>query len=372
MSRTMAHPDYAVELPGLADAVADAAATPKHSTLVKALQAFAPLARAKLIAMQDGCWLSALSVIDANGVIVATDHATWLADEVAQDDGAVANTYIRLKNAGHQLVRTHITRLYLLHDNGGPDQANALQVTVNHVRPMTHCRLFQPTYAWSTPPQTLDELLRISEGELVAESEQRDVGTPFYALTAVIDVAGFVATAERVEAVRRAAVRSRTYRVTELKDGRSSPARIQTHDELHPGWDREPVRERRWFDDWAASSAGRCGARAVDHWALQCADATNAVGERWISFVPVWGAIGDRLPKVQPAKKSDYRLMDEVQRFDARLKVPFGWFFYMLHGNRIEACTGRRLLAAAEQGLIVLTEDDYRVLKRWEADPYGF
>ena len=42
----------------------------------------------------------------------------------------------------------------------------------------------------------------------------------------------------------------------------------------------------------------------------------------------------------------------------------------MLHGNRVEA--GERVIKAAEQGLIMLPECDYRVLKRWEDQPYGF
>jgi hypothetical protein len=44
----------------------------------------------------------------------------------------------------------------------------------------------------------------------------------------------------------------------------------------------------------------------------------------------------------------------------------------MLHWNRIEDWAGQRVIQAAEQGLIVLPECDYQVLKRWEDQSYPF
>ena len=44
----------------------------------------------------------------------------------------------------------------------------------------------------------------------------------------------------------------------------------------------------------------------------------------------------------------------------------------MLHGNRVHAWAGHRVIAAAEEVTIVLPEHDYRVLKSWQAEPYGF
>ena len=52
--------------------------------------------------------------------------------------------------------------------------------------------------------------------------------------------------------------------------------------------------------------------------------------------------------------------------------MPFAWYFYMLHGNRVDDACGKRVLAAAEAGKIVLPEHDYRVLKDWREHPYGF
>ncbi|MFJ1258775.1 hypothetical protein [Cupriavidus sp. CuC1] len=57
-----------------------------------------------------------------------------------------------------------------------------------------------------------------------------------------------------------------------------------------------------------------------------------------------------------------------------RLRVghAFAWFFFMLHGNRLGSWAGEQILAEAEAGTIVLPEYDYRVLKDWSREPYGF
>lgn len=41
-------------------------------------------------------------------------------------------------------------------------------------------------------------------------------------------------------------------------------------------------------------------------------------------------------------------------------------------GNRVDDAAGHRVIKAAEAGTIVLPEHDYRVLKGWEQNPYGF
>lgn len=50
---------------------------------------------------------------------------------------------------------------------------------------------------------------------------------------------------------------------------------------------------------------------------------------------------------------------------DQRIGVPFSWYFYTVHRNRVENWAGQQVIKAAEQGLLVLPECDYRVLKRW-------
>ncbi len=48
------------------------------------------------------------------------------------------------------------------------------------------------------------------------------------------------------------------------------------------------------------------------------------------------------------------------------------YYFFALHGNRISSEALRRVLRAAESGLIVMPEHDYQVLRRWGEAEYGF
>ncbi|WP_157730851.1 hypothetical protein [Variovorax sp. HW608] len=92
---------------------------------------------------------------------------------------------------------------------------------------------------------------------------------------------------------------------------------------------------------------------------------------RTVAYTPAW-ATTKRLAKIAGNKGSDYELYGKLEKLDRHIGVPFAWFFFMLHGNRVGDVSGHRVLRAAEQGLIVLPEHDYRVLKAWSQHPYGF
>lgn len=92
---------------------------------------------------------------------------------------------------------------------------------------------------------------------------------------------------------------------------------------------------------------------------------------RWLTLTPMW-AFPRPLAKVKAGKGSDYEFYGALQRLDRRVGVPFAWYFFMLHCNRVDGDAGERVIRAAEDGTIVLPERDYRVLKDWQQDPYGF
>jgi len=125
------------------------------------------------------------------------------------------------------------------------------------------------------------------------------------------------------------------------------------------------------FSDWALSSAGRSGARLCAHWAMQISDYTDPKGVRGMSLVPVRTSTL-KLAEVDGRKGSAYELFGQLEKLDRRVKVPFAWYFYMLHGDRVNDAAGHRVIKAVEAGQIVLPEHDYRVLKAWEANTYGF
>jgi hypothetical protein len=241
-----------------------------------------------------------------------------------------------------------------------------VQLTVYQEDEFIDRRLFDPR-PWREPDD-LDDLRQASEeGPRLAGEERRRHRPSAYRISRVIDFPTFMREAATVDAARRAEQRRRDLMVTD-HDGQT---RQTTFGELCPEEARLAWRGQRMFDDWTLSSAGRGSARICHHWVFKTSDYTHLNGDRWVTFVPAW-AFGGRLAEIARAPKSAYELFGKLEAMDRRIGVPFGWYFFMLHGNRVHDWAGRLVLKAAEAGRIVLPEHDYRVLKHWHAQPYGF
>ncbi len=355
---------YTVELPGLAKAIGQCAPDAKHRRLVQVLREFEPLASAHLAALRGDRYSSMRKVLDAQGNIVSDDHEVWLRLQLAADGGRASSTYERLKGAGYLLSKCNITSMYLVHDRGGADESDFLQVEVDMEDESSDRPLFTD---WPhESPRDLRDLLDMPGYEL-PEAQRMRVRTPAYRLRKVIDMKAFVQEATALEGEKRNAFRRRRYSMQ--IDGQ--PDRVVSADEAFPGWDAQPVKCGRIFADWAASSAGRSGVRLCAHWVMQISDYTSPKGERDMAFIPAWTSTL-KLAEVEGRKGSAYELFGKLEKLDRRVKVPFAWYFYMLHGNRVDDAAGHRVIKAAEAGQVVLPEHDYRVLKSWEANTYGF
>lgn len=369
------HISFVVEVPGLADAVSAVVPDVKHAGLVKQMRAFASLTGLKLATTRGGdgsCYLSRRKVLSADGAVLHDDHEAWVREQLALDAGHAGTTYARLRDAGLLLSKCEITNLYLVHDKGTENPADFLQADVRLEEEYVDAVAFGK-YAWDTP-KTLMDLMHLVEGEALPEEKRSRICAPAYRLVKVVDVEAFVAEAERIDAPRRAALRRRSYRLTSSyhAPGEAADEEVKSHDEMFPGWDRMPLKYRRLFEDWARSSAGRSGARLCDHWTMQLSDWTDPrTNDRHLELVPMW-TFAQKLAEVDSSKGDVYAHYGKLQTLDRRVKVPFGWYFYMLHGNRVPDGSGKRVLQAAEDGLIVLPEHDYRVLKDWRENSYGF
>ncbi|MEO9228458.1 MAG: hypothetical protein ABI216_05840 [Devosia sp.] len=319
----------------------------------------------KLATSRGDAWLVRRKVLSSDGALVHDDHEAWLRLQLEQDGGDADKTYRRLKGEGYLLTRCEITNLYLVHDQGTSEQAGFVQVEVDVEDEYVDRKLLSD-YLWSTPSDLRD--LLNAEGDELQGDARRRFRPAAYNLRKVTDVAAFVEAAHALEVQRRESMRSKKLLVTDMDTG---VEKLMSQDELAPGWDRFPVKAKRLFDDWARSSAGRSGARFCDNWVAQMSDYTDKDGERWMSLVPAW-TFAQKLAQIEGHKGSAYELYGKLEKLDRRVKVPFAWFFYMLHGNRVDDTCGKRVLAAAEAGQIVLPEHDYQVLKAWRTHPYGF
>lgn len=360
---------YVFDVPGLGEKVGGLDVDQKHAGLLKLLRREDVLEDCKLVTTRGDARLQRRRVLTQAGEVVAEDHEAWLAAELATDGGNVRRTASRLRPLGHTLTEIGIEDLYLVHDRGGP-QDNYLQLVIAVETERSDRRLFASN-EWGEyfGDGRLHNLVNVAEGgERIADTGRTLIGRPRYRLRRVVDVAAFVKEAAAHESRMRDQRGAQCVRVS--TDGR--PDEVMSLDEMtghEPGsfvW-----KGLRLFRDWEQSSAGLEGHRLCDSWAMDLTDYTSPQGERSMSLIPLW-AHTKKIAAIERRPKSDYELFGKLESLDRRLGVPFGWYFYMLHGNLVPGWAGEVILAAAEKGLIVLPEHDYRVLKGWSARPYGF
>lgn len=362
---------YLIELPDLAIQVENAAVTPKHTALLSVLRGREPLRDTTFATLRDGFWLARRMVLTSAGTVVAQDHRAWLTEELSKDGGRPAVTAQRLRALDYRLSVCTLDKLYFIADRGG-DQDNFIQIKVEQLRERVERRMFDTGGGWRTLRDIDDLVEEAEQGVPLADADQVRLGCDRYELRRVIDVRAFMAEGEALKLADHTLRRKRTLMVADVHPG-SGPVhapRPMTIDELDPQAKHWIWPARRLFNDWTASSAGRAGHRLCKHWVLQIQDYTSPKGERNVGVVPLWthtrkmAKVG-RVPNV-------HTLLGKLQSIDFRCGPTFGWFFYMLHGNLIDDSVGRRILQAAEDGLIVLPEHDYQVLRRWKSMPYGF
>lgn len=358
--------EYQLSIPGLADAVAACRPEAGHKTLIQALRLVPGLEQIKLATTrgeEGGSYLSTRSVFGPDGARLHEDHEAWLKLQVETDGGNVRSTYDRLSGKGFRLSKTHVATLYFVVDHGG-DESNFTQIELWREDERMDCELLN---GWSAP-RDLDDIIREAAGYALPDDERTPVGEPRYAFKRATEVARFLEVMTTAEIQAREVASRKCYTV---RDDRGN-VEVRTLAQMDPDFDRSPPRARRLFDDWAASSAGRSGSRLCDHWVMQLSDWTDPKsGVRGMDLVPVW-TFGKKLAEIHADKGDVYSFFGKLQTLDRRIGVAFGWYFFMLHGNRVHDEAGRRALKAAEDGLIVLPEHDIQVLKGWSNRPYGF
>jgi hypothetical protein len=359
--------EYELTIPGLEEAVAACTPAPGHKTLVKALERLPGLADVRLAITrgeEGGSYLATRGVYAPDGTRLHGDHEAWLRQEAAADGGDARTTFYRLQGKGYQLSRTHVATLYLVIDHGG-DQANFDQLEVRQEHERMECELFKDR---SLPPEKIAHLLSEAEGCGLPEAQRVSVAPARYRLQRAVNILRFVEVVERIEAEQGEAPKQRV----DTPPHSAGESEQKTHAQVDPGFDRYPHKARRLFNDWAASSAGRSGARLCEHWAMRLSDwidpRTNA---RRVGLVPLW-TFGQKLAEVDAYKGDAGAFYGKLQTLDHRVGVPFGWYFFMLHGDRVHDGAGHRVLKEVEKGLIVLVEHDYQVLRAWRERPYGF
>jgi hypothetical protein len=338
--------------------------TKKHGALLSAITQKTALHDIALVTTRDHFVPMPHRILDRDGEVISHNFEEWMRDKLDRHHGDHVAVWQVYKGAGYIMTEREPVMLYLVHDRGG-DQTNFVQLKVYEEHEFTSRHLFS-TSIWGEPFSP-DSLLEGREaGDVV---ERREIGTGWYRFWNAVDMAEFVPEAARLFQAER---ERQGKRVMEISSTRTKEVTRTTFGELYPEHSKYPWKGTRFFQDWDASSAGQSGARVCRHWVFDTYDyQRDPCSRRDMSYIPQWG-FNRTLAKVDQHRSNFYELFDKLQKLDQRVGVPFSWYFYMLHGNRVSDWAGERVIKAAEQGLLVLPECDYRVLRRWEDQPYGF
>lgn len=358
--------EYDLQTDVLATIVAATPVTPKHAELLTAFATRTEFRGARYVATRDEFGAQPARIVDADGREIAPDYGAWIDAQLAAHGGSARAVWDAYKDAGYHLVECHPVLHYFMHDRGG-DPDNFVQLEVWEEQDFVEREVFPRDTFWGLP--TADEL-RDGRCSVPLEGvERRMLGAPRYRLQAVIDMQQFAALAEATYRARRQRDGDRRFVETNRETGAE---RVISMRDLSPGYDRQQWRGRRFFDDWAASSAGRAGERICLRWVFKTEDYDDPRSGRQLDFVPAWTHTLKIAELKNTAKLDAYSLYGKLMQFDERIGHRFAWFFYGVHGNLIKEGQMTRVLEAAEAGLIVLLEHDYQVLRRWGDDTYWF
>ena len=358
--------EYDLQTDVLATIVGTTPVTKRHAALLTAFATRTGWRGARYVMTRDIYSDRPSRVIDGEGREIAPDYHAWIDAQLAVHGGSAHEVIDAYRNSGYWLVEVQPLLHYFVHDRGG-SQDNFVQVVVWEEQEFVEREVFPRDTRWSLPDA--GELRRASESGAEVRIERRTLGEPRYALQEATDMPRFVALAETIWGARRQADGNRRLVERNLTTGE---VRELTVRELTPGYDRQRWPGRRFFDDWTDSSAGHAGERACARWTFNTSDYTEPGSARHLGFVPQW-AHTRKIAALKDTYRLDaYGLYGKLNQFDARIGMPFAWYFYGLHGNLVKSGQMERVLEAAEAGLIVLPERDYAVLRRWQQDPYGF
>lgn len=359
--------EYELQTDVLATIVAATPVTNGHADLMKTLDTRTEYRGARYVMTRDVYGEQPARIVDVEEREIALDYRTWIDAQLEAHGGSVRAVWNAHRAAGLRVTERRPKLHYFVYDRGGA-QENFVQLEVWEEQEFVERELFPRDDSWGLPD--VDELRRGSTGmALVERSEPRNLGAPQYRLGHVTDMQQFIAIGDAAYQARRQTEGGQRWVETNPTTGAQ---RVVSARELVPGYDQVRWECRRFFDDWTASSAGRAGERACLRWTFNTSDYLDQKGVRYMSFVPQW-AHTHKIAELKNTGNLDvYSLYGKLTQFDKRIGMPFAWYFYGLHGNLVKSGQMERVLAAAEDGLIVLPEHDYQVLRRWHDTPYGF
>lgn len=361
----------------LAAVVSASPVTDDHSGLLTTMKTRYPDTAFNLVAKRSEYRWPA-SILDRNGERIADNLVVWVDQQLAENNNDARKVWQKHRDSG--LIKTewggpclHLTAPYA----AAPDAFYQVEVVAGSE--FTSQYLFDPG-EWSVPEDRHD---LISGPSMVFGDDQKRCLSPAkYRLESLVNMRRFLRDMVEIEKADRLAklpeMQKKTVRVQNIvlgPEGWQESCDMPFLD-LCPDWlDRIPPAVRL-FRDWQESSPGKKGLHFCHHWFAQYRDYTNPEGKRSMYFCPQWADAdgGLDLPEIfANHETSPYGVMESLSAFDRQAGYPFAWYFYMLHGNRINSAAASVVARAISEGkLNSLPDCDKRVLLRWNDEKYGF
>lgn len=351
----------------LANIIAEAPVTNGHTALLKELSAAFPRAKFEFMCADSSYWSTCGRLVDMRGHTVAEHAKDWLREQyqVAGDDAKAV--YDRYRGDGLQRTEYEGRTLYIAVPTGSKaDEFIQIEIDLYHEE-HTKGVVFRDWY-----PEFgsgFEALERSFESQDSDTSPEPQVISPYYRFARSTDIATFVARAAKFAQLEVTMGGGRTIRVIEV--GNSD---VSHHDKTLSALRSDTLPARRLFDDWQASSARN--ELFYRHWHIDSLGDNSAYKETHEplqhDFIPGWNTSA-KLPCVHKVEgESSSTLLNKLTEFDQIAGYPFAWFFFMVHGNRIQGDVGHCIAEAVMDAEIQLPPSDKEVLLRWFQSPYGF
>lgn len=342
--------------------IAGATPAPGHAVLREALASRYPALAWRVGDYAETWFCPDKRVFAPDATVIAEDRKTWLKGLLDAAGGDFVRVWHDHRGKG----------LATIEDEGhtvfagaaiGPRPEDAIEIKMDWIVGARTEGVFA-----SRCPQGADDLLSPCGHEEISWSAP---ARPRYGLRRINDIAHALEQAEQLEQARRQEVaRVHKVRASEIHmdgSGQNLPPKETSPIEADPHYLKRALRERRFVEDWAESSASATPFLA--HWAFDVSD-YEYKGERQLDYTPRPLTWADEIEWQEG--RSLYLLMDRLERFDARIGHPMAWFFHAVYGNRLGPWAIRDVATGLKCGKIGLPARDEAVIRRWTASEYGF
>lgn len=342
----------------------------RHSALLSQLESKLELIGIKHAKTIDGM-RSANKLYDADHKLIHGNHEQWLEEKIKDFESsgisktAAANkVWETYKNSGYLLGKTLIDLEYFtIHCGNEPDEFFQFEVEVRQ-ESIFYEQFTNKPYGYIAD---LYDLTNSAAGKKL--DEPINLGNQYYHFKKLLNARTLV---REMDDVYSNMFDMRQNMTLSMRNTQTGVEVVEKYKEIYPNEKKLPANIQRIMNDWAESSAGQAGEIFCDHWVLSNSEWRDSSGVRQLSAIPYW-TTKKNIKEIKSVKNmSAYALFDKVLNIDKKAGYTFAWYFFMLHGNRVKDWVGISILRAAEDGLIVIPECDYRVLKRWANYRYGF